>query len=440
MSPTRLPAQHRGFSLMEVAVAMSVTTIILIGLLTVVDSTQRITRKGLSLAEAQQSADFGLQELTNNLRKTGSGVGRTAAIARQVSTATATYIATWHNYDPTVILPATGIWNNNNGGRVFFPVPGTDGITVRYTDGSPSVHLCGSNSGGGLATWLPSYPYYPTGYPIVGQVYELFPTQPVNCGGTLYDSVTITIQSNPNNNTNCGPPPQQTVCATNDTAVCAPFLNIPPLIPPPPVASCNHYLLNMNPGGCGTFCSMAPIAFTTSTPVSYWISTEDGTGTIYSAAGVVRTGGRPVLVSLQGITGTPRIVTTDVEDLQFTYLFDSTQPSAGVAPANGQLAQIPTTSSNALPIATLWRNQMAAVRALQIGLVVRTSATDPIYKNPAYCRSARFTANIRPLFSRPANGTRAAATAAADLDWCDGMRRQVVRQTIFLPNMISSPS
>lgn len=419
---------------MEVIVALGVTVIILIGTMTAVDSTRRITRKGLSLAEAQQTADFGLQELSNNLRKAGAGVGRTAAIARQVLSATGVYTATWHNY--SALTPVPGIWNNANGGRVFTPVPGTDGITIRFTDGAPSTHLCGSNSGGGLATWLPSYPFYPTGYPVVGQTYELFPTQPVVCGGVSYDSITITVSANPNNNTNCGPPPQQTVCATNDAAVCGAFLNIPPVTPAPPPASCNHYLLDMNPSGCGTFCSMAPIAFTTSTPVSYWISTEDGTGTVYSAPGVVSS--RPVLVSLQGVTGTPRIVTTDVEDLQFTYLFDNTQPSAGVTPANGQLAQLPTASNNALPLAATWRSQMAAVRAVQIGLVVRTSVTDQIYKSPAYCRSSSFNAGLRSLLSRPVNGTRGAAVSA-DPDFCDGLRRQKVQQTIFLPNMLSNP-
>ncbi len=431
MSHKHVSNPARGFSMVEALVAILVTSIILVGTLTALDSTRRVTRNGIAIAEAQQTADFALQSLTNNLRKAGAGIGRTHAIARTITGVSgntgATYIATWHNIDSATANGATGIWRSGfvNGGKEFHPVPGTDGITVRFTDGAPGAHLCGSNSGGGLATWLPHYPWYPAGYPVDGAVYEINLTPPKDCGGL--DTITVLVKAF-NTQTNCGPPPQQAICANNDP-VCFRFYQNP-------TGTCDHFGLDIFPTGCAmTFCELAPLSFTTSQPLSYWISTEDGTGTIYSAAGVLRS--RPVLISMLGLQGRPRIEASDVEDMQVTYLFDSTQPSAGVAPVSGQMAQLPTTTNNSLPPAATWRSQTAAVRALQIGLVARTPATDLIYKNNTYC-TTNLRPSLRPLLSRPANGTRPAAVAA-DFDYCDGMRRQIVRQTIFLTNMLSQP-
>ena len=77
-----------------------------------------------------------------------------------------------------------------------------------------------------------------------------------------------------------------------------------------------------------------------------------------------------------------------MEDMQVTYLFDNTQPSAGVAPISGQMAQLPTTTTNSLPPPATWREQTSAVRALQIGLVARTPATDLMYKSNTYCKAS----------------------------------------------------
>ena len=445
--------RQSGFTLLEVLVAMTVTTLILVGALTALDNTRRIARNGMTISEAQQTSSYAMQELAENVRKAGLNLGKRNAIVTAVKTGTTVYTLTWDNYSAASY--PNGIWNDGPS-KVFLPVTGTDGMTVRYTDGKPPVHLCimpSANANTFYLGWNPSLDGF---YPRAGDTIELLTSSP--CvdpnipGGTgagtdpYVISLTLNNQTGPDPNnpatttagncncsgSNCSAAPLS--CTGNDP-VCA------DLYTNNKNGGCVHYTLTNTAPNCD-FCQVGPTYIMSSITQSYWISTEDGTGVVYSSPGVVSS--RPVLVSRTGYTGTTRILSENVEDLQVTYMLDGGDTTyttgAGVNPVippdavNG-LTRRPDASvvaTNFMPD----QIQMAAVRAVQIELSTRTASTDLISKSRTYCANS-LPAASRPLFSRATQGNH--PIAPADNDYCDGYKRQLSRQVVFLSNMLAKP-
>jgi prepilin-type N-terminal cleavage/methylation domain-containing protein len=416
-----------GFTLVEMLVAMVLVSLIMIVALDAFIGTRRVTRKNLSVNEAQQQGSYAMQELAVTLRRTGFQLGPTFAILKIFcsggSCATAGHIdniATWDQYPGGT--GGTWIWQEPLGTITgYVPVTGTDGISVKYGDDQPPIHVCVMPNGNANNMDMDYDPAYAAYYPKTGDVIDVITTS--NC----YDSgeegtniVTVGVATNsttpPDQCSNaggaggldCSKSPAGDSCYCKDTLCKALQLS----------KNCYKVTFDKNVGkpGCD-FCEKGPTYIVTSKTASFWISTEDRTGVIYNAAGGVSS--RPVLVGRYGGPGTAaRIVATDIEDLQISYLLNN--PVGTVQ------------DQQTVPASTL----LPKTRALRISLSARSGVTDLMYKNYTYCsgKGASFT----QLFSR-ATLENHAANAAANTDYCDGLRRVVYNQVVNLPNMTSYP-
>jgi type IV pilus assembly protein PilW len=63
----------RGFSLVELLVAMAVTMVVIGGVLTLFDKSNRMTKTETGVSDAQQSARYGSYLLVRDVRMAGAG-------------------------------------------------------------------------------------------------------------------------------------------------------------------------------------------------------------------------------------------------------------------------------------------------------------------------------------------------------------------------------
>lgn len=419
-----LPALRRpdaGFSLMEVVVALAVATLIMLGALTVLDTARHTTRRTMSVASAQQSGTYAMQELRANLKRAGLMVGkRNAFIAGTVFNGN-NHVAMWDNYSAATY--PYGVWSLvPAGSRVFTPVPGTDGIVVRYNNDTPPIHVCampGANASRLELAWDPSMA---GDYPADGAYVELLSSSPCpGYGAAGEDPYMITIQINQSGvggggGGNCSCTGQN--CNLQASQSCVAMDPLCRNIYTNRFNACYQVTFHNNIG-CD-FCQVGPTYMMSARSMLYWISTEDGTGNIANS--------RPVLVTKDGLgdNTAARIVSTDIEDLQVAYLIDHNDTAgAGLAPsADGTPATLDFPSG-----------RFPAIRALRVNLTARTPVTDLQARNQGYC--ATRPPAFRELFTRPTLENHPKPTSGPG--FCDGYRRTTLSETMNLANMRANP-
>ncbi len=446
--PARRPAES-GFSLLEVLVAISLSSIVLIAALSAFDASRRLTRRNLALMNAQQGGTFALQEAAINIRRAGFGLGGTFAIVRNAGAVSgagtaASPLASWNNYDPaatgtgvTIATAATPAAN------VYIPVTGTDGITIRYSDtSSPPLHACYQTAANKIEL-VANSTYMTAGvYPQASLAYELVtrnltcygnaaPTSltPIANSATNNSQITVTAVSGFTHTCNNGAGPVKGDLALLDTA-CKPVAT-----PAPPALCAELILAAALPCAPGTPAGLqqgsSSVLLYPSRTISFWVSTEDRSGDPAAS--------RPVLVSrLSGLdavaagsnpllTAPTRVVSADIEDLQIVYYRSATVGTADTLAVIGAGPALDILPAN---------TEMPTVRAIRFDLIARTGVTDMMYKNQAYCTAQT---QLVPQFSRLRLDDHAAAAAGA-ADFCNGYRRTIFSQLINLPNMTALPN
>lgn len=443
-SPTSRPAARRpdgGFTLIEMIVAMAVSTLILIAALTAFDSSRRISRRNFSLTDAQQSGTYALQETALNIRRAGFGTAASFAIVRNAGNTpdpagtVNSPLATWNNYTAAMVTIA----DNGVVGTApkYMPVLGTDGITIRYADLSqPPLHICyapdnthldlARNDGYMNAN-------YPNGGAGSNPVFDLV-TNNINCYGAIANAATdagrLTMTG----------PGANIICCQGCIASVPPPASVNSTDP-----ACKNALKGTNncvrvPVTLPANCDMTKAVTNTpssqlypSRTASFWISTEDLSGDLSLSPPVLvsRVSGGSQSAAQNSIkTATTRVLANGIEDLQLVFYRANTATNVLVVHDSGAPVSANT------PIALPTNAEMLDIRAIRVDLIARTGVTDLMYKNQAYCSTKP---GLVPLFTRPALNDHA-APAAGTTSYCDGFRRLGFTQLINMPNMTAKPN
>lgn len=171
ISPASLPsdARQRGFTLVEVAVSMIVTVIVLLGVLALFDFSNKLTHVQTNISDMQQSLRVAQADAVRLIRMAGRG-GLTLG-----TLPTGFAVAVRNNVPDN---------SHIGGGATPEIVPGSDVLTIRGTFSTPLYQL--QTGGGGSMTLLPAGA--PTGGKL--QVSNLSPTYIPQDVAPLVEAVT----------------------------------------------------------------------------------------------------------------------------------------------------------------------------------------------------------------------------------------------------------